>query len=63
VADKLEELFKNDREDFEKKWDDIRVFIQYGMLSDDKFYERAKNFCLLKNTDGKFFTIDESRKK
>lgn len=59
VAEKLEELFKADREDFEKKWDDVKVFIQYGMLSDEKFYERAKSFCLLKNTDGKFYTLDE----
>ncbi len=59
VADKLEELFKNDRENFEKKWDDIKVFIQYGMISDDKFRERAKKFCLLKNVDEKFFTFDE----
>lgn len=59
VAEKLEELFKENREDFEKKWDDVKIFIQYGMLSDDKFYDRAKNFCLLKNTEGKFFTLDE----
>ncbi len=59
VADKLEELFKTDREAFEKKWDDIKVFIQYGMVSEDKFYDRAAKFCLLKNTDGKYFTFDE----
>jgi molecular chaperone HtpG len=59
VADKLEDLFKNDRETFEKKWDDIKVFIQYGMISEDKFYERAEKFCLLKNTDDKYFTLDE----
>ena len=59
VADKLEELFKNNREDFEKKWDDIKVFIQYGMISDEKFKERAQKFCLLKNVDGKFFTFEE----
>lgn len=59
VADKLEELFKKDRADFEAKWDDIRVFVQYGMLSDDKFFEKARKFALLKNVDGKFFTIDE----
>lgn len=59
VADKLEELFKNDRADFEKKWDDIKVFIEYGILSDEKFYDRAKKFCLLKNTEGKYFTLDE----
>lgn len=59
VADKLEELFKKDREDFEKKWDDIKIFIEYGMISEPKFYERAENFALLKNTDGKFFTFEE----
>ncbi|MEE4178261.1 MAG: molecular chaperone HtpG [Bacteroides sp.] len=59
VADKLEELFKNNREDFEAKWDDIKIFIEYGMISDDKFRERAKKFCLLKNVDNKFFTIEE----
>lgn len=59
VADKLEELFKNDREDFEKKWDDIKVFIEYGMISDDKFYARAEKFALLKNTEGKYFTLEE----
>lgn len=59
VADKLEDMFKNSREDFEQKWNDIKVFIQYGMMSDDKFYDRAKTFCLLKNIDGKFFTFDE----
>lgn len=59
VADKLEELFKNSREEFEKKWDDIRIFIIYGMLSDEKFYERAEKFALLKNIDGKYFTFEE----
>jgi molecular chaperone HtpG len=59
VADKLEELFKNERADFEKKWDDIKIFVQYGMISDEKFYERAQKFALLKTTDGKFFTFDE----
>ena len=59
VADKLAENFKNDREDFEKKWDDIKLFIQYGMLSDEKFYDRAVGFALLKNIDGKYFTFAE----
>ncbi|MFN4123242.1 MAG: molecular chaperone HtpG [Flavobacteriales bacterium] len=59
VADKLEELFKNNREDFEKKWDDIKVFIQYGMLSEEKFNERALKFNLFKNIEGKFFTSEE----
>jgi len=61
VADKLEELFKNERENFESKWDDIKIFIEYGMISEDKFRERAKKFALLKNTEGKFFTLDEYR--
>lgn len=59
VAEKLEEMFKNDRADFEKKWDDIKVFIEYGSLADEKFYEKAQKFFLLKNTDGKYFTLDE----
>lgn len=59
VADKLEELFKKDRAEFEKKWDDIKIFVQYGNLSDEKFYEKAVKFSLLKNTDGKYFTFDE----
>lgn len=61
VADKLEELFKDNRADFEAKLDDIGVFIKYGMMSEEKFYDRAKNFCLLKNTEGKYFTFDEYR--
>ncbi len=63
VADKLEELFKKDREDFEKKWDDIKIFIEYGMLSDEKFNERAQKFALYKNTDGKYYTLDELTEK
>jgi len=59
VSDKLEEIFKENREDFEKKWDDIKVFIQYGMLSDEKFYEKAEKYTLFKNTEGKYFTIEE----
>lgn len=59
VADKLEELFKADRADFEKKWDDIKIFIEYGMLSDEKFYDRAAKFYLLKDTDGKYYTLEE----
>jgi len=59
VADKLEELFKSNRADFEAKWDDIRIFIEYGMISEEKFYDRAEKFCLFKNTDGKYFTFDE----
>ena len=59
VADKLAEMFKNDRENFEKKWDDIKMFIQFGMLTDEKFYEKAVGFALLKNIEGKYFTLDE----
>ena len=59
VADKLAEMFKNDRENFEKKWDDVKMFIQFGMLTDEKFYEKAIGFALLKNLDGKYFTLDE----
>ena len=62
VADKLEELFKEDRENFEKKWDDIKVFIEYGIISEPSFFDRAKKFCLLKNTDGKYFTFEEYQK-
>ena len=61
VADKLEELFKENRSDFEAKWDDIGVFIKYGMLSEEKFFERANKFCLLKNVDKKYFTFEEYR--
>jgi len=59
VADKLEELFKNDRQQFEEKWDSLSLFIEYGMLSDDKFYDRAVKFALLKNIQKKYFTFDE----
>ncbi|MDD4575467.1 MAG: molecular chaperone HtpG [Bacteroidales bacterium] len=62
VADKLEEMFKNNREDFESKWDDISVFIKYGMITDEKFYERASKFMLFKNIDGKYFTSEEYQK-
>jgi molecular chaperone HtpG len=62
VADKLEELFKENREDFEKKWDDIKVFIEYGAISEEKFYDRAKKFSLLKNIEGKYFTFEEYEK-
>ena len=59
VADRLQEIFKNERPEFEEKWDNLKVFIQYGMLSDEKFYERAEKFALLKNVDGKYFTFEE----
>ncbi len=62
VADKLEELFKKDREAFEKKWDDIKIFIEYGMISEEKFYKKAEKFALLKNVEGKYFTLDEYQK-
>ncbi len=63
VADKLAELYKNDKDDFCKKWDDIKLFIQFGMLSDEKFYERAVGFALLKNLQGEYFTLDEYKDK
>lgn len=59
VADRLHDIFKDDRKQFEEKWDDLKIFIQYGMLTDEKFAERAKKFVLLKNTDGKYFTFEE----
>ena len=59
VADRLEEIFKNDRKSLEDKWDNLKIFIEYGMLTDEKFYERAEKFSLLKNTDNKFFSFDE----
>lgn len=59
VADRLEEIFKNDREQFEKNWDDLKIFIEYGILSNEKFAEKAKKFFLYKNVDGKYFTIEE----
>ena len=58
VADKLEALFKDSRPEFETKWDDIKVFIEYGIISQPEFYDRAKKFCLLKNVDGKYFTLE-----
>jgi molecular chaperone HtpG len=63
VADKLAEIFKNNREDFEQKWESLSVFVKYGIISDEKFAERAKEFCLLKNTEGKYFTIEEYKEK
>ena len=62
VADRLEEIFKEQREAFEKKWDNIKLFIEYGMLTDEKFCERALKFALLKNTEGRFFPFDDYRK-
>jgi molecular chaperone HtpG len=59
VADRLEDIFRNNRQELEKKWDDIKIFIEYGMISEDKFKDRAKKFALLKNVEGKFFTFEE----
>lgn len=59
VADRLQEIFKNDRSQFEEKWDSLKIFIDYGMLTDDKFYEKAEKFNLFKNVDDKFFTAEE----
>jgi molecular chaperone HtpG len=62
VADRLNDLFKENRENFEKKWDDLKMFIEYGMITEEKFYEKAEKFFLFKNTDGKYFTIEEYKK-
>jgi len=62
VSDRLQEIFKNDRTQFEKKWDDLKLFITYGMITDEKFYERAEKFSLFKNVDGKYFTFEEYEK-
>ncbi len=62
VADRLQDIFKNDRPEFEKKWDDLKLFMTYGMISDEKFYDQAAKFALLKNTDGKYFTFEEYEK-
>lgn len=59
VADRLEEIFKTDRPGFEEKWDSLKLFVQYGMLTDEKFYERAIKFALLKDVDGNYFTMEE----
>lgn len=63
VADKLAELFKKDRKEFEKKWDDIGIFVKYGIISEEKFYEKAKDFALLKNVDNQYFTFEEYKEK
>ncbi len=62
VADRLNQIFKDKREDFEQKWDDLKIFIEYGMLSEEKFYDRAISFFLFKNSDGKYFTFEEYEK-
>ena len=63
VADKLKSLFKKDRDAFQSKWDDIGVFVKYGMISDEKFYKKAEKFNLFKNVDGEFFTVEEYKEK
>lgn len=63
VADKLQDMFKKDRKEFEKKWDDVNIFVKYGMISDEKFYDRAKEFSLLKNVDNQYFTLEEYKEK
>ena len=63
VADKLQDMFKKDRKEFEKKWDDIGIFVKYGIISDEKFNEKAKEFVLLKNTEAQCFTLDEYKEK
>lgn len=63
VADKVAEMYKNDRDDFQKKWDDIKIFIEFGMLSDEKFWDRIKDVYLFKNTENEYFTIDEYKTK
>ncbi|MEM9888560.1 MAG: molecular chaperone HtpG [Bacteroidota bacterium] len=63
VADKLNDLFKKDREGYEAKWSDLGVFVKYGMISDEKFYEKGEKFALLKNIEGKFFTIEEYKEQ
>jgi molecular chaperone HtpG len=63
VADKLNDMFKNDREDFQEKWNDIRVIVEYGMLTEEKFYDKAKKFALYQNEEGSFFTWDEYLEK
>jgi molecular chaperone HtpG len=62
VADRMHEIFKSDRSQFENKWDDLKLFIEYGMITEEKFYEKAEKFALFKNTDGKYFTFDEYEK-
>jgi molecular chaperone HtpG len=62
VADRLSEIFKKNREEFEKKWDNLKLFINYGMITEEKFYEKASKFALFKNTDGKYFTYEEYEK-
>ena len=62
VADRLDEIFRNERQQLEEKWDNLKIFIEFGMLSDEKFCDRAMKFCLLKNTENKYFSIDDYKK-
>ena len=62
VADRLNEIFKNNREEFEKKWDNLKLFIDYGMITEEKFYDKGSKFALFKNTDNKYFTFEEYEK-
>ena len=62
VADRLDEIFRNERAQLEEKWDNLKLFIEYGMLSDEKFCDRAMKFCLLKNTENKYFSIEDYKK-
>ena len=59
VSDRLQAIFKNDRKEFEEKWDDLKIFINYGMLTQEDFYEKANKFALLKDTDDKYYTYEE----
>jgi len=63
VADKMHSMFKNDRADFEKKWEDIKLFVEFGMLTDDKFYDKAEKFYLVRSVDGSFHTLEEYKEK
>jgi molecular chaperone HtpG len=63
VADKLQDMSKKDKKEFERKWDDINIFVKYGMISDEKFYDKAKDFALLKNTDGEYYTLEDYKEK
>lgn len=63
VSDKLHDLFKDDREDFQKKWDDIKIFLEYGMITEEKFFDKARDYFLFKNTRGEYFTLEEYKEK
>ena len=61
VSDRLQSIFKNDRKEFEEKWDDLKIFINYGMLTQEDFYEKASKFALFKDTDNKYYTFEDTR--